>query len=263
MSTTFQYPFNPIPWDGTPQDHSGDAADVPYMGLYAVETTQRYIPGTRKLTWDGRVFKYSLATGTVGGGRLAYFLAAVGTYGVAYTTITGSKVVGDVQVSIATQSFAKDVLAGGLVLLYGASYDYYQQRGIIGNNYCSSSQLDIDLDGPLSVAITTASTGIEVMPNPYRYIGAYTDTSSASGVPAARAVSGEFFWQQTWGMCNVEPGETISGSSLDRQLVGGIGAGACYMHSAAHATTDQAQHIGWILDAGASPVPFVMLQLSI
>jgi len=267
MSNYFTYPNNPIPWNGSPKDFSGDSADVPFMGLYAVETVQRYIPGTRHITWDGRVFKYALAADTVGPGRPAGFGASVATNGVAYTTITGSKVVGDVQVSIASQSFAKDILAGGLVLLYGDSYTYYQQRGIIGNNYCSSATLNIDLDGPLSVAITTASTGIEVMPNPYRYIHNGTtinpDAMSAAGIPAARAVSGEFFWMQTWGMCNVEPGETISGGDC-RQLVKRSGTFACGLHTTANAITLQSQHYGFILDSGtSSTVPFVMLQISI
>jgi hypothetical protein len=263
MSKIFAYPHNPLPWNAEPIDFAKAAGDVPYMGVYAVETTQRYVPGTRHITWDGRVFKYSKAVGTVGGGRLAFFYADVSTYGIAYTTVANSQVVGDTIVSVASQSFAKDILAGGMVLLYGASYTYYQQRGIIGNNYCSSSQVNINLEAPLSVAITTASTGIEVMPNPYLYI--YPDTDAymgASGIPAARAVSGQFFWQQTWGLCNVEPGMTLGGA-YDHQLVTGMGAGACYLHTAAYATTEQSQHIGFVVDKGNSPVPFVMLQISI
>ncbi len=263
MSAYFTYPNAPLGWQANPVDFAGASADVPYMGVYTAETTQRYIPGTRHITWDGRVFKYSLATGTVGGGRLAFFRGDVSTYGIAYTTITGSKAIGATQVSVASQSFAKDVLAGGLVLLYGDDYTYYQQRGIIGNNYCSSTTVNIDLEAPLSVAITTASTGIEVQPNPYRYIGDNNGYASLSGVPCVRATSTYFFWQQTWGMCNVEPGMTIASASLDRQLVSGYGAGAVYLHDATHATTDQCQHVGFILDAGTSPVPFVMLQISI
>lgn len=263
MSKIFTKPFRPLDWAASPTDNSGDVANVPRMGLYTAETTQRFIPGTRKMTWDGRVFKYSLAVGTVGGGRLAFFRGDVATYGIAYTTVIGSKVAGDQQVSVSSQSFAKDVLAGGLVLLYGSDYTYYQQRGIMGNNYCSSAQVDIDLDAPLATAITTASTGIEVMPNPYRYIGGNYGYASLSGIPCTRAVSGEYFWQQTWGMCNVEPGMTIAAASLDRQLVTGYGAGAVYLHDTTHAVTDQCQHAGFILDAGTAPVPFVMLQISI
>ena len=262
MSKHFTKSFAPIPWNASPIDFAQAAADVPHMGIYTVETTQRFIPGTRHLTWDGRIYKYSLSTGTVGQGRLANHTGSVATYGVAYTTVATSKVVGDQQVRIASQSFAKDVLAGGMVLLYGADYTYYQQRGIMGNNYCSSAQLDIDLEAPLATAITAASTGIEVQPNPYRYVGPYNNESSHAGVPATRATSGYYFWLQTWGMCNVEPGESMTGA-YNRQLVGGMGAGACYLHTTANAITYQSQHIGFILDAGTAVVPFVMLQISI
>jgi len=263
MSSIFKYPFNPIPWDGSPQDLSGDSADVPYLGLYTAETTQRFIYGTRKLTWDGRVFKYSKATGTRGGGRLAYFSASVATYGVAYTTVGASQVVGDTQVSISSKSFAEDVLAGGLVLLYGSDYTYNQQRMILGNDYCSSTTLTMYLDAPLATAITSASTAIEVCPNPYRYIAGVQTYGSCSGLPCTRVVSGESFWQQTWGLCNVEPGMTIGPGSMDYQLVTGYGEGAVYLHDATHATTDQCQHCGFIVDAGNACVPFIMLQISI
>lgn len=259
MSNKYNYPFNPIPWHAGVHDYSGDNR----LGIYAVETTQRYVPGTRYLTWDGRVFKYSLAEGTVGGGRLAFFRGDVANDGIAYTTVAVSQVAGDEQVSVSSQSFAEDVLAGGLMLLYGSDYTYYQQRMIVGNNLCSSATLILELEAPLATAVTAASTGIEVCPNPYRHIGINNGYASLSGIPCTRAVSGEYFWQQTWGMCNVEPGMTITPDAYSRQLVSGHGAGAVYIHDAAHATTNQEQHVGFILDAATSCVPFVMLQISI
>jgi len=260
MSTRFQFNKGPLFDGGSPRDMSLVAYEP---GIYLAETTQRFIPGTRYITWDGRVFKYSLATGTVGGGRLAYHKADVATYGVAYTTVGDTQVAGDRQITIDTQTFVEDVLAGGLVLLYGADYTYVQQRGIIGNDAVSGTTVTINLDAPLITGITEDSTGIEVQPNPYRYIGIVETYGSCSGLPCTRATSGQFFWQQTWGMCNVEPGMTIGASSLDRQLVTGYGAGAVYYHDTTHAITDQCQHAGYILDSGNAPVPFVMLQISI
>ena len=268
MSKTFQYPSTPLYQQGAaPIDFAQTTPNVPYMGIYTVETTQRFVPGTRYITWDGRVFKYYLAADTVGAGRPAGFGADVSTYGIAYTTPAVSQVVGDMQVSVSSQSFAKDILAGGMILLYGADYTYYQQRGIIGNNYCSSTTLIIDLEAPLTIDITGSSTGLEVMPNPYRYIHNGTTVSSAemstAGIPTTRAISGQYSWMQTWGMCNIEPGETISGSDC-RQLVKRSGTFAVGLHTTENAITLQSQHIGFILDAGTSgTVPFVMLQISI
>lgn len=263
MSTMFQYPYRPLDWAATPRDLSEDVANVPHMGVYTAETTQRFVPGTRHITWDGRVFKYSLSAGTIGAGLLGFFGGGVTAEGIAYTTVSGGKVAGDEQVSVASQSFAEDVLAGGMMLLYGSDNTYNQNRMIVGNNYCSTSTLTLELEAPLSVAITDASTGIEVQPNPYLYITVNETYGSCSGLAATRATTGNYYWQQTWGMCAVTAGHTISGASLDRQLVTGYGAGAVYKHDATHATTDQCQHAGFILDADATTVPFVMLQISI
>lgn len=260
MSTDFQYNKGPLFDGGSPRDFALTAYEP---GPYLVETTQRFIPGTRYITWNGCVFKYSLASGTVGGGRLAFHAGDVSTYGVAYTTVGDAQVAGDRVITIDSQTFAEDILAGGLVLLYGADYTYYQQRGIVGNNVVSDATVTINLDAPLMTDISADSTGVEVMPNPYRNIAGNQTYGSCSGLPATRAVSGEYFWQQTWGMCNVEPGMTIAAASLDRQLVTGYGAGAVYLHDDTHATTDQCQHAGYILDGGTAPVPFVMLQISI
>jgi hypothetical protein len=56
---------------------------------------------------------------------------------------------------------------------------------------------------------------------------------------------------------------TITPDAYSRQLVSGHGAGAVYIHDATHATDNQEQHVGFILDAATSCVPFVMLQISI
>lgn len=54
MSNKFTLPFNPIEWPAAPHDFSGDLN----LGIYAKETVQRYVYGTRYITWDGRVYKY-------------------------------------------------------------------------------------------------------------------------------------------------------------------------------------------------------------
>jgi len=59
MSKIFTLPHRPIYDGGSPHDYTGDNR----LGLYTEETTQRYVHGTRHITWDGRVFKYALAGG--------------------------------------------------------------------------------------------------------------------------------------------------------------------------------------------------------
>ncbi|KKL18965.1 hypothetical protein LCGC14_2470230, partial [marine sediment metagenome] len=66
MSTNkFKFPFNPINWPALPHDFTGDNN----LGIYTSETTQRYVYGTRYITWDGRVYKYM---GLTTGGCVSY-----------------------------------------------------------------------------------------------------------------------------------------------------------------------------------------------
>lgn len=69
MSKQFTLPFNPFNWPASPIDHAQAIPDTPYMGIYTVETTQRYVYGTRYITWDGRVYKYM---GVTTGGGVSY-----------------------------------------------------------------------------------------------------------------------------------------------------------------------------------------------
>ena len=265
MSTQFLYPHGPLGPDASPQDLSGNVADVPRLGIYTQETVQRFIPATRYITWDGRVFKYAKSGAALYTGEAAFF---GDEEKVTYSSVATAQNAGDTQVTIATQSFAKDILAGGYVIIFGADNSDVQNRGIIGNNYCSSATLIIDLDGPLASALTT-SLAVEVCGNPYMNIlYAGSPNRSVAGLPAVKvSAASKFFWLQTWGICWVAPGVAITGNT-QRQFVFAStdGSGSIKPHTAALATTVQNQHAGFLVNAGTgsdSGAPFIMLQISI
>lgn len=214
MSKIFTYPFNPIPWDAVPQDLSGDQADTPSLGVYAVETTKRYIPGTRKLCWDGRVFKYGYANAAV----VPYHGCHAGEAGaLAYTAAPVAVAAGERFATATLASRTEDDLAGGYFVLYHSTIDNTTQYGIVGNDATSGTTTRIYLDSPTAYASTT-SFAHEVYENPYRECSHTTSGILAIlGVPMMNA-SSEYFWMQTWGPCLVSAGETLD-TAVDARVV--------------------------------------------
>lgn len=262
--TTFNYPHLPIYAGAQPHDFAQASTDVPRMGIYAQETTQRYVLATRHITWDGRVFKYARAGNTnyTGQGSLFFQEEQVG-----YTTVGDSQVIGDTTITIDSQTVAEDLWQGGYVIIYGADNSDVQNRGIMGNSAASTSTVTVYLDAPLATAITADSTGVELLGNPYYDLRqAGTNYVSIAGLPAVKATVGQFFWVQTWGICWIAPGEAAVGDTAnERQVIFDASVGSLHEPSDATFGTD-AQHAGFIIQkdsAGSGGPPFIMLQISI
>jgi hypothetical protein len=207
MSKTFNYPNNPLGWQASPKDFTGDNV----LGIYAVETTKRFVPGTRYTTWDGREYRYARSTGA------AQLYAAHGCQfsGTGYTAITTFGVaasIGDTGITIpaATHAaLAEDELAGGYVIIFDGASDYYTTtRMIVGNEAAAANAaFTVTLDAPLSYAITAATSKCETYTNPWNdIIVANNDALAFAGVPAASvSAAAQYFWVQTKGIAWVAP----------------------------------------------------------
>jgi len=288
MSNKFNYPFNPIPWHGSPHDHTGDNN----LGVYTAETTQRYIPGTRYTTWDGRVFKYAKCgvaiTNNKWGVKNLSVLAAnkvAGTYTNAVTMTAAA--VGDTAITVtftaatlgdSTDQYfstkngvvAEDEFAGGYISLYTGNYR--QNRMIVGNTAStgSSTSMILYLDAPLDhVLDATTPSYCEILANPYSHVG-YEDHmyTSVMGVPCVTTTAGNYLWLQTWGILRITYHVlTSSEPPNQRQYVfnsSGLVFPALDDYGAEY------QHAGFIIEgtpptaAGSyAAAPFIMLQISI
>jgi len=267
MSDRFKYPNQPLNWAANPIDYDLAVADVPYMGTRTAETTQRYVLGTRKLFWDGRVYKYGYASGNCYCGQgvqnfTAAFIADDGATHPAATTVAGATLF-----TIATQTAAEDILAGGYVVAYTTAETKTTFRGIVGNSYAAGTTMTLYVDEPISQVLTKDSTDLCAYYSPYYGVLTYGSGTHGSimGVAAEYAVSTEYFWLQTWGPTRVTPGEAGYGAAAhERQMVFSE-IGAIWSHSAARATTLQSQHAGFIipLTSGGDDMPLLMLQISI
>jgi len=222
--------------------------------------------GDRVVLPDGRVFRYGREHASTDLNPLDVE-AATGVFctgtmsddGVAAST-NRAQAVGDRELRFASQTFAKDELRGGYVVIY--STVVYQQAGIVGNNACSGTALTVYLDRPLNGAVTS-SQYCEILPNPYLYLGRDADSYNAvMGIPMVTPSTAEYFWLQTWGPLWVNPGAgPTGGGGGERQVVFWVD-GTLRLHDDSY---KGAQHAGFILQMdphGSDGPPFIMLQIS-
>lgn len=282
-----QYPSNPIDWPASPRDLSGDVPDVPYLGVYASETTQRYTLGTRYTTWDGRVYKYCYAVAAV---RTSRGCGNSQAQPCGWSALASTSVAGSYEVSVTTGAtqpgtdnantsiFAKDGLEGGYVCLFDGGTIVNSVRGIVANDAVATSggTLKLYLDTPLNLELTSSDIA-EVMASPYANISYDSGGSQSPAicVPCVAAGATNYFWGQTWGPCWCVPQAT---AGVSESGAAGEHMGLIFRHDGsveAHMTASAVggtgfnyyqQHAGFVLGCNADrgqAAPFFMLQISI
>ena len=255
MTAHFTKPFNPINWPAVPHDFTGDNN----LGIYATETTQRYVYGTRYITWDGRVYKYMLLTtgGCVSYHGVAGTLAAQTPYTTAVAADAGSRVL---TITDAT-TVAEDLLAGGMVEVYNATGDNSTQHHIVGNDLGNGTNIRIYLEFPLPAAVT-ASDSVEMFENQNRAVSETTASYRAwMGVPCVTAATAYNIWAQTWGACIISPANaTLDDPTLSERTVYWTD-NAGIAEEAHTGVTTANQYAGYILNQGtgiAGPQIYLM-----
>jgi len=266
------YPFRPLDWAASPHDFAGDNQ----LGIYQEEATQRFVPGTRSLTWDGRVFKY-------GKSRDATLKSGFGAFNdssAVNISVTGASIAeGDretVLVFAATDGVGEDgvcadkELVGGYWVT-GHGVTTVQNRLIVDTDGVGvtgvGGNITLTLDGPVSDVLVTPWT--EVVLNPYRYLkkegGQY---ASVMGVPACNVAATNYCWIQTWGPCWVTPGggDTTPGDTINDRTAYFVGDGSVNFGTVINALNYSHQQAGFCIDetaSGTSALPLIMLQISI
>lgn len=259
MSNIFQFPFRPLDWAATPRDFAESVPDTPFLGVYTSETTQRFVYGTRYITWDGRVFKYM---GLTTGGCVSYHgVASTAAAVLSFTTNPVEVPAGSLSVTATVATITEDQLAGAFVEIYKSTIDNSEFRAIVGNDATSGSTTRMFLEAPLAT-ISTTSDSHEIFANPYRLVSEATNQFAAwVGVPGVTASSGSNVWAQTWGPALISPvNATLDDPAGDERTVfwgnnAGIGEEA---HTG---ITTANQYAGYILNSGtgiAGPMIFLM-----
>jgi len=273
MSKHGQLPFNPIIWPAVPHDFTGDNN----LGYYATETTQRYVWGTRGITWDGKVFRYARSKDTLYAGYGAVNGASVDISDMLNTNHTATIAVGDRSVLFTVTStetydeggLAEDELAGAMYVVGHGASATTECRTVIGNEAIAAATtgtIMIYVDAPFAIEHTT---GFNELPlNPYGYLLKPANTiASVMGVPNITATTGQNLWIQTWGLCWCSPGggDATPGDSYEHREAYFVGDGSV---NGGNIPTleDGFQRAGFITDSTESAsgcLPMVMLQISI
>lgn len=292
MSKIFTKPFRPLDWAASPHDFTGDNI----LGLYSNETTQRFIPGTRSILWDGRVFKYSKAgAANIGstdrGAKNDTSLVACKETGTDQNYVTVPTVaigLREVTVTFTVETLGdstsgtyaaktgvvlEDELAGGYISFSTGSYPAIvtQTRGILGHTAVTATDtsMTVYLDAPIDSDLTTGESTAEILANPYsNLVTANNGLSSVMGMPNCAAVSTEYLWVQTWGPRKILPnGAALGLVTQQRQFVFDDQGALLQANLAATMTAaDAYQHAGFMIEkingVAGQAAPFIMLQLS-
>lgn len=263
-----------------------------WVFLYQASTVkpEKWNVGDRVVTPDGRVFRFCKAQAAV---RSSYGAVGVGKVNISalapaqaadtstilgvpavVTGAIGSQVV---TVTVGAASGANDdgavtadSLRGGYIVI-GNQGTAAQNRGIVGNTAVAAGggTIQVYLDGPLAVAVTTGTTYIEVFQPPYAKVAYSSNTGglySFLGIPAVSATTGQYFWLQTWGPTWITPGGgwTSQGVVNERQVYF-VGDGSINGSNAITIGTGF-QKAGFIMQqdtSGSGGPPMVMLQISL
>ncbi|MBN2591635.1 MAG: hypothetical protein JXA96_17345 [Sedimentisphaerales bacterium] len=272
MSSIFTLPHRPLDWGASPQDKTGDNM----YGYYTAETTQRYIYGTRGITWDGRVFKYAHSLDTLYAGYGARNGASADVSTLINSNTTIAIVAGDRTTTVtvaATEGYAadgvvaKDELAGAFMVIGHGGATTTETRMIIGNDAVASGGGTTIVTAEWPWAIAHAAGFMELPLNPYRYLIKTSEVASVMGVPNISTTTGYNIWIQTWGPCWCVPGgnDTTPGDSANDRTVVFVGDGS--VNGVTSITLENGYQVaGFIIDAteiGTGCMPLVMLQISV
>ena len=251
MSKHFQYPFNPIEWPAVPHDFTGDNN----LGIYTAETTQRYMYGTRYITWDGRVYKYAAVT-TNG---VHSYDACAGTLSAQTEWVAGVAADAGQRFMTVTDTteVAEDLLAGGMVHIYNATIANGVNMFIVGNEAGNATNIKVYLEYPLPAAVTV-SDSIEMYENQYRAVDgalAAHATHPWMGVACVTAATGYNVWIQTWGVTLTGTGNTtLDDAALDERTAYFKADGSISEVDGAGVTAAKNQMAGYIYNAGTDGI---------
>jgi hypothetical protein len=244
--------------------------------------------GDRVVMPDGRVFRYSLAGGTIRSEfgvcipDLSITNAVAPAQSVIQTAVQGVTVTaGAAGASVVTITVgatdgkasdgvvAADELRGGYVVVANGTSQHPQFRGITGNTAVAANggSCDVYLDAPLVAAVTVATTNIEAYLNPYGNVKGMNAVNSAyvtciGAAAVDNVTSGQYFWVQTWGpvwlTSNAITGEAANGRDIYINTDGSV-------RGQTGTTYAGYQRIGTGLDKSASNAsngPNIMLQIA-
>lgn len=185
------------------------------QGIYESSSNKQHSLGQRGMTSDGRMFRYTLAGELLVTGDL-YTNSAVST-NFNGMTVQAAAAIGDneVAVTLGGTAVTADLFNDGY-LIVNAGTGIGQQFQIESHTVQTSTSgtCTFTIAGKLAVALTTASSKVTVVKNPYDSIvkNPVTPTGLPVGVAQFAIPSGEYGWVQTSGIVGILADATVTGA---------------------------------------------------
>jgi hypothetical protein len=254
-----------------------ESGQTAVQGIQTAQATKNCAIGSRRVSFDGRVYRYSRASATLNCDLLAQRVTA---QHMGYTTIAASVAAGESQVVV--DFGASDGAAGDGVLAanelengYWLCFPHSENsinRLITGNTAVSAGggECTLTLDVPLPVALVLDVDHCEAICSPYWSVKASTTgdvNKSFVGLPMVAATVNQYSWLQTWGPCWAAPQANVGSAAHSTQVVARYD-GSIQVHDNTDTSVagDLQQHVGFVMSRGsgaAQGAPFIMLQISI
>jgi hypothetical protein len=196
--------------------------------IYRLDSAPKYAIGQRYARSDGNVYRYAkfeetgYAAGLLCGPDVSAQFHADSDNGLLGTTVTNttSGQIGSRIVEALGTSWTKNMYAGGYLIVTdgaGEGYSYRIKGNTAGGTGATATYSRIDLYDPLQVALTAASD-IAIIGSLYNNVKSCNMTVGIDSIPSGVAVStttSTYMWAflQTWGVCSVLMGGSITGSN--------------------------------------------------
>lgn len=188
---------------------------VPAQGIYEESSTAKHPLGSR-LQIGGRVFYYSQASEALSAGKLNTYFPTV----ITEDTVTVAHAIGTRKVSVTASAtvVANELAEGYLIVDEGTGAG--EMYKIKSHPAITSTAVGVfELYDPILTAWAIADTDVTLYGSPWRVRESNTaQTESAAGVSQVSVTDEYYFWNQTYGFCQVLFDEAAGNASGTRGL---------------------------------------------
>ena len=175
-------------------------------------TTAKEALGTLRILDDGRKFRYAKAGGTIAGGAGVESPDVVAHHSNMAVVSNVAAGANKLTVTLGGTAVAANEYAGGYVQVYdGAGAG--QQLKILSHpaQTNTSGNVTINLEDPVVVALTSATSKVTLVRNKYEAVIACTAAAKmAVGVSPITVAANDYFWVQTGGIACAKAENTVA-----------------------------------------------------
>ena len=185
------------------------------QGLYETSTTKKECLGAKRITEDGREFRYGKAGATMVAGGATQAAAATANHIAQIQTSGAANAVGatNVTVYVAGTAVTANQYDDGYLVVYGAgsgTAGLYYPIASHTTTATGSTTITVTLKEPLKLA-TYTDDYFSLFCNPWSAVAVGTDIAVfPTGMAMYAASSGQYLWFQTGGFCTQKGGDTAA-----------------------------------------------------